>query len=402
MTLALGANHDYGQEGMDFGRMPPRRNNTASPEGGMERRQLQLVVDLERAKYAHCGLGQFTLHLGRALLAQMPGSVTPTLLLPPRCTTAFQPGAFRLLPAKPWRKEAVQRWWRPFVSGWSSTPPFHLWHATHQDTRFWPLDRRTPVVLTIHDLNFLQTKSAGTIRRRLAQLQSKIDRATVLTTGSQHAAGVIRHHLRIGNRPLRIIPHGVCLEHHHTAERPPSVPEGSPFLFTIGDIRRSKNFHVLVEMLVELPEWRLVIAGSTKDSYAEEIATLAQRLQLTDRVTLTGRVREEERLWLYQNCGALVFPSLAEGFGLPLIEAMHCGKPVFSSRCDSLPEVGGDVAFYWDNFDACQMAARVRTGLAIAAGSPDLAARAQARAAEFTWERAARQYLAVYQEFARQ
>jgi glycosyltransferase involved in cell wall biosynthesis len=151
-------------------------------------------------------------------------------------------------------------------------------------------------------------------------------------------------------------------------------------------------------MLVHLPHSRLVIAGSTHDPYANLIERRAAELGLANRVQLVGRVSDEERLWLYQQCEALVFPSLAEGFGLPLIEAMHCGRPVFSSRCTSLPEVGGSLAVYWDNFDPEGMAATVRDGLRRIAADPAYTDQLRAWSRQFTWPRTAERYLELYRD----
>jgi glycosyltransferase involved in cell wall biosynthesis len=108
---------------------------------------------------------------------------------------------------------------------------------------------------------------------------------------------------------------------------------------------------------------------------------------------MTGQVSDGDRQWLYEQCEAFVFPSLTEGFGFPVLEAMQCGKPVFMSRRTSLPEVGGSLGFYWDSFGAEHMAAVFRAGMAAVAGMPGLA---RAHAAEFSWENAARGYLGVY------
>ena len=151
-------------------------------------------------------------------------------------------------------------------------------------------------------------------------------------------------------------------------------------------------------MLRNLPDLALVVAGSTKDSYAEQIRRRAAELGLADRVCLPGRVTEGERVWLYRHCAALVFPSLAEGFGLPLIEAMSCGRPVFSSRCTSLPEVGGPLAFYWNSFEPTAMADVVRDGLQRFAADTTYAEQLRDWAATFSWPRAADQYFGLYRE----
>ena len=73
---------------------------------------------------------------------------------------------------------------------------------------------------------------------------------------------------------------------------------------------------------------------------------------LEERIILPGEISDMDKYWLYKNCEAFVFPSMYEGFGLPVIEAMNFGKPVFLSTFSSLPEVGGKYALYWENFDS--------------------------------------------------
>jgi glycosyltransferase involved in cell wall biosynthesis len=225
-----------------------------------------------------------------------------------------------------------------------------------------------------------------------------VKRAVALTTASRHAADEIREHLDIDGKEIAIIPHGVCVQPDEAPAARPKFLAPGPFLFTIGDITPKKNFHTLVDLAVRLPEFRIVIAGSKSTEYAQRIEREVADKQLTDRVVLPGKVSDAERAWLYQNCGAFLFPSRSEGFGLPVIEAMSCGRPVFCSHATSLPEVGGDLAFYWHDLDSDTMASVVRAGLETVERDSMFAERLRDHAAQFTWPRAARAYLALYQQ----
>jgi glycosyltransferase involved in cell wall biosynthesis len=360
-----------------------------------------VVVDLERLKFLQCGLGQFSLHLGMSLLDERTADFEPVLLLP-RCGESLFPGrSFRSMTAAAWRKDRFCGWLSPLAARWPASPSYDLWHVTHQDSKYWPIDPRIPVVLTIHDLNFLREKPLAVIRRRLRRLQRKITRATVLTTGSQFSAQEIREHLDVQGKSIQVIPHGVCLDTSARPQRPEIVPAERPFLFAIGDITPKKNFHVLVEMLNHLPKYRLVIAGSNSHDYARRIERRAIELELDDRVILTGRVSDSERNWLYDSCSAFLFPSLTEGFGLPLIEAMSHGKPVFSSSATSLPEVGGPLAFYWTEFEPRAMAAVFSNGMEMFHRDPAYPDKLKAHASRFSWSEAAREYLKLYREVVR-
>src|SRR5690606_41662991 len=107
---------------------------------------------------------------------------------------------------------------------------------------------------------------------------------------------------------------------------PPGNAPRQPFLFAIGEVAPKKNFGVLVDLIARLPGYSLVIAGRKNTPYAAQIEERVRELGLTDRIHLPGIISDSDRYWLYQNFTALAFPSLGEGFGLPVIEAMSLGK----------------------------------------------------------------------------
>ena len=362
-----------------------------------------VVVDVERLKNIHCGLGQFSLHLSGALLDAASSDFKPILLLRPQQQNYYADRSARFLDVTTWRREPIASLVRPLFRATGFHEPCDLWHTTHQDSKYLPRDRHTPLVLTIHDLNILREKKPAAIQRRLRSLQSKVDRATVLTTASQFAADEIRSHLDVGEKGIAIIPHGVCVAaSSNQSPRPVYLPEG-PFLFAIGDITPKKNFHVLVGLVKHLmkstvPDVRLVIAGSKRDDYASRIEREIQDSGLAGRVILPGTVSDEERAWLYQNCEAFLFPSISEGFGLPVIEAMSCGRPVFLSNATSLPEVGGPLAFYWEEFSAPAMAQVFNAGMSLVSHDSQYEDKLRQHASQFTWKRAAEEYLALYRQ----
>lgn len=118
-----------------------------------------------------------------------------------------------------------------------------------------------------------------------------------------------------------------------------------------------------------------------------------------DRIHITGGISESEKKWYYQHCTAFVFPSVAEGFGMPVLEAMDLGKPVFLSNLTSLPEVGGALAYYFTSFDPEEMRQVLQAGLTHYSNtSPQDALHRHARS--FSWLEAARKYLAIYHGLA--
>lgn len=360
------------------------------------------LVDLTRLKKLHCGLGQFALHLGRTLQAEADD--LELMFLTPPGTESLLAGIrepLRTLPARWWQKEFLRPLRRLVRPPRAQRPEVNVWHTIDHLSAYSPLDDRIPVILTIHDLNFPRDWSADRVQSSLRRLQRRVDRAALLTTGSHFAADQIRALLDVSGKELRVIYHGLCVRPQRTAPRPRFAPAGR-FLFSIGEFRPYKNFHVLVEFLRELPSaWSLVIAGNTATAYGEQVRQLVRRSGLQDRVLLPGIVSDDERHWLYEHCDAFLFPSLAEGFGLPAIEGMSFGKPVFLAAATSLPEVGGPWAFYWRDFAPRAMREVFEQGMAQAAADPAYAERVRRHARQFTWPEAARRYLDLYRQVAR-
>jgi len=118
-------------------------------------------------------------------------------------------------------------------------------------------------------------------------------------------------------------------------------------------------------------------------------------------VVMPGEVSDTDRQWLYEHCEAFLFPSLTEGFGLPVLEAMQCGRPVFVSRATSLPEIAGEHGFYFDSYDAAAMAAVLADGLRRFRADRDAAERLKRHAAGFSWAAMAEGYARVYEQVIR-
>ena len=341
-----------------------------------------LLVDLERLKVPHCGLGEFSLRLGEELSRQESDLWRPVYLVP-----SGHEGRFGS-----WVGYEVASPRRRFLPRLS--PRHDAWHATHQESHYDPGDPRTRYILTIHDLNFLDEKTPAKAGRRLRALQSRVDRASALTFVSGHARDHARRHLALPNVPQEVI-HNGAPDVRTRGPRPRWAPAG-PFLLALGLVRPRKNFHVLLEMISRLKDLKLVIAGNTDHPYAGEIRERARRAGLVNRVLLAGEVDAQEKAWLLENCQALLFPSTLEGFGLPVVEAMSYGRPVFCSDLASLPEVGGAEAYYWRSFDPDHMLEVFRSGMKDFEEDPAKRERLIHRAQTFSWSQAASKYRDLY------
>ena len=120
---------------------------------------------------------------------------------------------------------------------------------------------------------------------------------------------------------------------------------------------------MLLPLMKHFDNCQLILAGNNDTPYGRKIKEEINRLQLGDKIILPGKINESEKYWLYNNCRAFLFPSLAEGFGMPIVEAIKAGKPVFLSKYASLPEIGGDKAFYFNSFDEEDMSNFIRVKL---------------------------------------
>ncbi|MGV3561258.1 glycosyltransferase family 4 protein [Larkinella arboricola] len=341
---------------------------------------MNIFIDTERLRDLNSGLGQFCLQLGQELVRQKPPSARLTFLV-----LKGQEGVFGTNV-----HYQTAAWWRK----WYNPGTYDLWHCTHQDSRFWPTSRQTRTVLTVHDLNFLERTDYNDAKKenRLTALQRKVDRASALTTISEYTASVARQHLTLPNVPLAVIYNGNSLD--RAIAQPLAV--SNPFFLFVGVIHPKKNLHTLLPLLEAFPEWQLVLAGPDTHPYAAHLREQAQHLEIADRLVMPGAVTEAVKSWLYQHCDAFLFPSLSEGFGLPVVEAMSCGKPVFLSRLTSLPEIGGTDAYYFESLEPEEMAETVFAGLNDFRANPFRATRLRQQAARFSWERAAQQYWQLY------
>ena len=180
------------------------------------------------------------------------------------------------------------------------------------------------------------------------------------------------------------------------------------FILYFGGCDLRKNVPRLIESYARLPaalrkEYQLVIAGRYMHLghplYPDPRQTV-QRLGLDGRVVFTGQVREQDKAPLFSAATVFVFPSLYEGFGIPVLEAMACGTPVVTSDSSALPEVVGDAGLLVDPYDTDAISGGVRALLEDQARREDLARRGLERARLFTWHQVAEQTLRVYREIS--
>ncbi len=342
---------------------------------------MRILIDLSILKNVHCGLGQVALNYGyyfRDLYEPLENEQI-YLLVPKSFVGVFGNKVRYIIARKIYR-----------IMPWLIGIHFDVWHAIHQLSRYKPFARH--YILTIHDFNFLYEKSGPKTHKYQYMVQRKANKADRITAISEFAKAETEHYLRLGGKHVQVIYNGIERIDLKAEECIPEVQQ--PYLFSIGEVKEKKNFHVLLDMMTLLPNMHLYIAGNSNTPYADRIRTEIISRNITN-VHLIGLVSEGQKTWLYRHCQAFVFPSLFEGFGLPVVEAMLFGKPVVCSNETSLTEIGGDhVIFFPKGYPATESARLIAT----AALTPEQEEANRQYARSFTWERHMQSYLAIYRE----
>jgi len=341
----------------------------------------EILVDILKVKDLYSGLGQFSANFAQALIAAKRTEDRVEFLAPSGYAIGTSEGIGIVHPG------ALQRYF-PALN-----KPYDLWHSLHQFPSFHP-HPRSKWILTVHDLNFLVEKDRSKAQRYLRRLQKNVDRAHTVTAISAFTKYELEQHVDLRGKTVRVIHNGVVAPSGDPGPKPQR-----PYFLSLGVFKEKKNVHVLLPMMKDFPDHDLILAGNNATPYGAAIKERIGDLGLEDRVRLPGAVDEQEKFRLFSHCDAFLFPSLAEGFGLPVIEAMLLGKPVFLNRSTSLPEIGGDAAFYFDREEGTAIAQAIRSGLALFGTDPTAAVmRMKTHAAQFSWEACIAKYIKLYSE----
>ena len=285
------------------------------------------------------------------------------------------------------------------VAGWAGQANVDVLHMTRFAA---PRRFESPMVVTVHDLIPLQLPEYRSSRPACIQgevARRTVPRATRVIVPSAYVAGVVETMLGIDPARIDVIPMGVS----RTVEVGDPPIFAGPYVIHTGGFDARKN---LPELLLAFerasreldPRWRLVLVGAAHTSNPvvyPPVGPVVDELGLRDRVVLTGRVSDREKHALYRHATLAVNPSLSEGFGLPILEAMAHGVPVIASNRTSHPEVAGDAALLVEpTVDSLADAiARLATDDAL---RHELAQKGRTRAAEFPWSRTAEATLETY------
>lgn len=328
---------------------------------------------------------------------------------PPNHEAAVLPKApnFRAVCGGIPRAKLERRWHREDRRKLLGPPPDVYFSPFHNaPDRWFPR-----LVCVFHDVSFRVHPEFSTEANRI-YCEDQFDRAArlahrIVTVSHFSKAEIVRHMGMAADRidvvheaadPMfRQVP-GAQVPARFQAQLGGPGGDRAPFVLYVGSVEPRKNLATLVDAFAAMPRKtnaRLAIAGGSgwKNSAVHEAV---ERHGLRDKVHLLGFVSDEELLALYNTCALFCYPTLYEGFGLPVIEAMSCGAPVITSRVASLPEVGGTAVRYVDEpRDVSALAAALQEVLEDGALQARLRTAGLAQAATFSWDKAAKETLAI-------
>ena len=261
----------------------------------------RILIDLSVLRNVNCGLGQVALNYGYYFRDEYQPREDEeiTLMVPKKFMGAFGDNV-----------KYVRSWkiYRIFPQ-WIAAK-FDVWHAIHQLSRWNP--NAWHYVLTIHDFNCVYEKQDPVrVNKYLTKIQRKVEWADRIVAISQFAKSETEKYTRLNGKSVDVIYNGI----ERIDLKPEEPVEGvvQPYLFTIGELKAKKNFHVLLGMMEHMPDKHLYIAGNNNTPYADEIRQEIAHRGLTN-VHLLGLVSEAQKVWLYRHCEAFAIacsPSLS-------------------------------------------------------------------------------------------
>ncbi len=371
---------------------------------------MKIVIAAWHLKDFNVGLGRYCRGLIEAM-ARVDSEHQYEILMPVETYRFPNRPNFRYRPVRvPLFKRRVWEQVAPLLSG-----PYDLLHFPYDSC---VAVKRGKFVVTIHDVKpllFGELASRRNVKSLLERLVvgdkwAKIDH---VLTDSECSRKDILDRLNLPQDRVTVVYPGVEVDRVRTASAGPAphpspLPAGErashggrPYVLCVAGADPTKNVETLVEAFARLPlahrdAHDLVFVGDCRRR--EDLRQLVARAGIEKHTIFTGVVDDERLVELYRQATLFVFPSRYEGFGLPVLEAMACGCPVVCSSASSLPEVAGDAAILLDPLDVKGFARAIEQVLEDAELRNDLRQRGLRQAARFTWDRTARETIAVYEK----
>ncbi len=369
---------------------------------------LRVAVDCSAVPARAAGAGVYTVELVRALAATPGDHELVVFARPDLFPELIGRAGVTIVPTKPRSRTARLAWEQTRLPSELRRRDVDILHSPHHHTPTLRRARGLRRVVTIHDVTFLLIPARYPRVRRwymtlLTRAAARV--ADAIVVPSQAVRRDVVEHLGVPASRVTVIPEAAG------AAFGPEVDAADPerrrhhevdgrYVLSVGSLEPGKNRGRLFEAFARVRrdgyDGQLVVVGQRAWRFRDELAAL-DRLGLGPHVRLLGYVPDEDLAALYRGAELLAFPSLYEGFGLPVLEAMASGTPVVTSRGSALEEIAGDGAVLVDPLDVTELADAMARVLSDHAWRDTLRTRGLARAGEYSWSRTATETLGVYE-----
>ena len=280
-----------------------------------------------------------------------------------------------------------------------------------------PVGCRVPVVVSVHDVSFLEHPEYFT-RDRAWQLQwtvrRTVRRAAKILTGSEFSRNaILKVYGDMEEDKVVVVPNAAASEFRPISREAATATVrerfriGAPFVLSVGDLQPRKNQIGLIKAFAKLvrayPQFKqnLVLVGK-ETWFADRVREAAKESGIGERIQFFGFVSDSDLLQFYNACDVFVFPSFYEGFGLPALEAMACGRAVICSNTSALPEVVDGAAFLFDPYAPDEIVRALADLLLDSELRTRMERLGLQRAAHFSWQKTAERTLEVFHEVVEQ
>ncbi|KLU59397.1 mannosylfructose-phosphate synthase [Peptococcaceae bacterium CEB3] len=362
---------------------------------------MNILIDGTSVTGSKSGVGYYTVNLIRGL-ATVEGGPKLTVMVPRGTVKSELAPAAQFVDARKWYLRHLP------CDTLNLSGRYDIYH----EPNFVPRPFKGATIVTIHDMSYRLFPQYHPLRRVMLMRASegRMKKADQIITVSESSKRDIVELLGVRQERITVTHLGVDKKFKKmdvsgelslTVQKMYGLPKR--FILCVGTIEPRKNLLRLIEAYA----WsrthlasegiKLVLAGG-RGWLNDEIYQRIEQLNLADEVIFTGYVKDEDMPTLYNSAIVFVYPSVYEGFGLPPLEAMACGVPVITSNVSSLPEVVGDAGIMVDPYDIEELGEAIVRVVSSTELRENLSGKGIRRASQFTWERCARETLAVYEE----
>ncbi len=357
---------------------------------------------------AKSGVGFYVLNLLNAL-AKMDSDDTYYIYTKKEDQSLVAHNAcFNIIPCSTNNRLLRLGWEQIFLPRYIAQHKLDVFHSPHYTV---PFRSKVPTVATFHDMTFfthpeVHEKSKVLFFRQMIPLAA--EQANAVIAVSQSTKRDMVRLLDVPESKIHVVYEGIDSSQYRPVEQDQRMNQikmeynlPDQFIFFVGTLEPRKNIDGTIRAFKQVcdeigRQYGLVVTGAKGWNY-HSLFTLVQELGLEENVTFTGYVREEDLPYLFSTASVFVYPSFYEGFGIPPLEAMACGTPVVASNVSSLPEVIGDAGLLVDPTKDNEIAEAVLQILTSEDLSKKLSTAGLARAQLFSWQKAARETIEVYE-----